>query len=468
MKKVVLLICFLSVSVWGYSQRTTIQGLDSSGKVNNINILSQLPFYFNDINLGVVTKVKKENNTFHVSFDIDSVGIVEIGPDAYLSNTQIIFVTKGDSVNFSVVANVGKGYHINFTGDNSPHYNYFRLLSQKFPYKSIPRYVKDSPFELFKDSLSAFYERQRSFLNDYIEHYKVSRSFINYANASITSEYAYKLFESIISNPDIISEEEANELFNNTPISTNLLVNACRVALQYKYISRYMLQQSLEQIYLNIQNNTNGEIEEFLTSALIGIYALKGDGSLAESLNEIINSTQGKISNSEYAEYINKAKDYLNILNKPISDYVLSNTYLRSYNDTTSKITLRELLAKYDKKAIYLDIWASWCGACRIDIKNSHSAKEFLMSKDIAYVYLSIDKDEKLWLNAAKEDGITENQYLVCDNKSSPLLNYFNIQLIPRYIMLDTEHQVKYSNAPRPTEYFRKTLEEAVSNLNIK
>lgn len=52
----------------------------------------------------------------------------------------------------------------------------------------------------------------------------------------------------------------------------------------------------------------------------------------------------------------------------------------------------------------------------------------------MAYIYVSIDLDRNNWISASEELGITELQFRIIDNSTSPLIDYLKIGLIPRYI----------------------------------
>ena len=136
--------------------------------------------------------------------------------------------------------------------------------------------------------------------------------------------------------------------------------------------------------------------------------------------------------------------------NKPFPDFVLDSTWLIALG-TNTKISLREMLNRYDQKMIYLDVWASWCGGCRKDIRESKMAKQFLDEQDAPWIYLSCDEDTNAWATAAIKDSITSNQYRLLDTQNSPLLNYLNVTLIPRYLVLDLEHHLVSTYGPRPT-----------------
>ena len=62
-----------------------------------------------------------------------------------------------------------------------------------------------------------------------------------------------------------------------------------------------------------------------------------------------------------------------------------------------------------------------------------------MSGNDVAYIYVSIDLDRNNWISASEELGITELQFRIIDNSTSPLIDYLKIGLIPRYIFLNKE-----------------------------
>ena len=51
--------------------------------------------------------------------------------------------------------------------------------------------------------------------------------------------------------------------------------------------------------------------------------------------------------------------------------------------------TLQTILDKYKGKIILIDIWATWCGPCKLGHEKMKPVKEELRDKNIVYVYLT-------------------------------------------------------------------------------
>lgn len=265
----------------------------------------------------------------------------------------------------------------------------------------------------------------------YIRNNVVSKDFINYAKAEINNEYVYSLYTPI--DDKLVSRHDLPSGYLQDAIpEKNEVSYAYKVALACKYIYGYTNDpiSNFDSVYTNIIHNFSGQDRAYLLSTMIGYYALQQKSEYQSGLLRAIKEAPKYVNNPQYVSYIRKAEVYYTMINHPFPDSVLTHTYLRSFSGN-KKITLKELLNHYKGKALYLDFWASWCFACRNDIAHSCQAKQYLAKKNIPYIYISRDADEKAWFEAAKQDSITQNQYLLYNVSHSPLLKYLKVIYIP-------------------------------------
>lgn len=119
------------------------------------------------------------------------------------------------------------------------------------------------------------------------------------------------------------------------------------------------------------------------------------------------------------------------------------------------KFLFKHILSK--KKSIYLiDFWASWCIPCLEDYPLLSKAKQQLKDTSISFISISIDdeKSKHSWIKKLKELGAFSdaNQYLLKDAKSSPLRQFFNIDRIPRYLVISENGDVLSESFFRPSD----------------
>jgi len=171
-----------------------------------------------------------------------------------------------------------------------------------------------------------------------------------------------------------------------------------------------------------------------------------------------------EIGNQRYAATIQLMKDYAFKRNTvwynavtALSDNQIANAeqYRLSINNKT-ETTFAEILKKHAGKIVLIDFWASWCVPCRAEMPILKTKKSRFDPKDVAVITISLDEETKkeAWLSAMKEDGIfgAPDQYRLLDAKTSPLNKIFNIQLIPKYVVLDRQGRLLNRDFSRPSE----------------
>ena len=112
-------------------------------------------------------------------------------------------------------------------------------------------------------------------------------------------------------------------------------------------------------------------------------------------------------------------------------------------------------LSDFKGKVVYIDFWASWCGPCRMMMPFSKQLHDQLTEKEkkqIIFLYISIDAGKEAWLNGIKSMDIQGENVHSPGNWNSKAVKYFQINGIPRYMIMNKKGEIVDFNAKRPAD----------------
>ena len=72
------------------------------------------------------------------------------------------------------------------------------------------------------------------------------------------------------------------------------------------------------------------------------------------------------------------------------------------YN-TESKLSLKDVLQKYEGKAVYIDFWASWCMPCLKEIPKMKEVYKKYNEKGLTIIGISLDRVKDSWSEAIRK-----------------------------------------------------------------
>lgn len=471
----VLLLLNLSTAIKAQQKATiTINQKDSKSFIT----LSSIDWSFWDEDHKKTKRISKQSldtlNT--IGFQLNTTK-----PELYLfqlmNYNQYVYISPADKdeAYIAVDSCISGGKTIRFEGTNALCYNYHRelnlyLCKYKMPWFSV---IKD--MNIYKNKVKEWQSAQNTFLELYQKNNNLRADFVEAETMRINSEYVrlicspvYNRFITKDSLPNLYFDEANKITFNNDEL---LPIYFRAIFSKYVICSTNDVLSNIRPIYngIRLDKHLSKYNKEYLITALIGYLAYKKDFRNNEELIEIITESEKLIENKAFQQNVKKSKEYFLYLNHPFPDNVLDQTMLVSF-DSKNKITLRELMQKYSGQPIYFDFWASWCEACRNDIKDSDSAKQLFKDTGVNYIYISLDKDVNAWRKASEKDNILSNQYRIIGDNSSALMQYLKFTTIPQYVYLDKNHRLFSTAAPRPISRFLfdlQTMIKASENKTI-
>ncbi|TSD64847.1 TlpA family protein disulfide reductase [Inquilinus sp. KBS0705] len=126
------------------------------------------------------------------------------------------------------------------------------------------------------------------------------------------------------------------------------------------------------------------------------------------------------------------------------------------YNKMTS---IYQAISKFKGKVVYLDIWGTWCGPCKQEIKYNPALKQYFKGKDVAFVYLDMDDDEKdgKWRDFIKVNGMTGLHLRKSRSDIQPFWDELmpkgdDTRYYPMYFIFDKTGKLVQPNAKRPSD----------------
>lgn len=99
---------------------------------------------------------------------------------------------------------------------------------------------------------------------------------------------------------------------------------------------------------------------------------------------------------------------------------------------------IETILSKHKGKVVFIDLWATWCAPCLDAMQQFRSVKNELSNQDIAFVYLTNGSSpRKLWEEKIK--GIGDEHYYLTNPQWEYIMNHFELEYIPSYLLYDTK-----------------------------
>ncbi|MBU0940801.1 MAG: TlpA family protein disulfide reductase [Bacteroidetes bacterium] len=166
----------------------------------------------------------------------------------------------------------------------------------------------------------------------------------------------------------------------------------------------------------------------------------------------------GKKLNPEFYTEIKKQIEdqYLRIETRhkfKVAQNKLNNTVSPNFsfiNYKGGQSTLEDFKGKY----VYIDIWATWCAPCIREIPYLQKIEELYHGRNIAFLSISSDQysDIEKWKKMIVTKSMSGVQLLEDNRVATAFSTYFNVDTIPRFILIDPKGVIIDSNTLRPSD----------------
>jgi len=438
-------------------------------------------------------------NSFKIKMNITKARIIYI----YNSGKKIkLFVEPGKYYSFVYDT---ESTNISFNDDscNISGQIYLNQLHRPSTYDEAFKYINDTSVNLLKEKIDLRTMNDLAHIESLYNSKKISKSF--YSNAITDTKYYYALIiNKVISNHffrTTQSEKHPNYKKNFSKSLDSLWkanyikkpvqdVDAIKSYYWYEYTNHFLSEyhelykKSLKDTILLNEHSKLREQSEYIKAHLI--YAKKFlSGKYLEfytacflyhralqekyeyELIDIYNDFKTTYPKSDYLCYLDKIiNPVIKYHERKSSDFSSQVVFVENRDEIN---TLENLISKFKGQALFIDIWATWCGSCKEEFIYNDDLDTYLKEKDITKLYISIDKDHyhERWENMIKFYELSGNH--IRGNKSlvSDLIKEFDNGgsiYIPWYILVDKKGniQVKHASKPSQKEKLYKELEEII------
>jgi thiol-disulfide isomerase/thioredoxin len=127
--------------------------------------------------------------------------------------------------------------------------------------------------------------------------------------------------------------------------------------------------------------------------------------------------------------------------------------------------SLKDFRGKY----VYIDVWATWCGPCKIEIPFLKELEAKFHNRNIEFISISVDdarrsgtmdKAYKAWRTMVADKNLTGTQLITGNGWDVEFIKKYKIDGIPRFILIDPKGNIIDPDAPRPSSAKLTTLLE--------
>lgn len=208
-----------------------------------------------------------------------------------------------------------------------------------------------------------------------------------------------------------------------------------------------------------IFNDLIGENNQFFIDLLtLNAYSRQIQGSRLLSQEQIRDIetyfTKGNLSNFLFDENSNMRKTLQQT--EKLHPLVINQT-----PESAKGELLKNIVAKYKGKVVFVDFWATWCAPCIAGMQLSKPVKSEYSQKDVTFVYItSTSSPKKLWENKIPQIG-GEHYYLSME-KNDEIMDQYNFSTIPMYMVFDKEGNLLHQEGSISPAKMREWLDEAL------
>ncbi|CAI8204086.1 MAG: Thiol:disulfide interchange protein TlpA [Formosa sp. Hel1_33_131] len=247
-------------------------------------------------------------------------------------------------------------------------------------------------------------------------------------------------------------------LKNNNSTSFTLDTNAFDETLKFKgdgadksnfIITNNLLQEKYLQ---NIFDGSEAEFSKSFNDLEVVYNSLKNEFKQLDAAFFEEQSENLKLMRKSYYEYFLEKQGMKTLFPKGMASPEFTN-----YENHKGGVSS---LSDFKGKFVYVDIWATWCGPCKVEIPFLQELESKYHAKNIEFISISVDdarrsgtleKAHEAWKTMVSEKELSGVQLFSGNGWKTDFIQDYKISGIPRFILIDPNGNIIDADAPRPS-----------------
>jgi len=331
-----------------------------------------------------------------------------------------------------------------FTGPGSAENTYLLKTAQKFKNTALvlERNIEDASPKAFKSWITQVRQEKLDFFKEYTSAHSLSASFLPYAEAEINYWYAFNLMNYLYVHPMLKDQPYPMEVSKDFFDFMEFIPINNDAALPNKNFVQYIQEFiSYQNRQAGNQQKTRTELaDQYLTGETKDLFKailllLKIQQNPSAQVASDLNAYALSATNKVYVEFLRKA--YHDVKGLEVGMMAPDFQLINEKGEIVQ-------LADYKGKVVFLDFWATWCRPCIASMELHKTMHEQFKDKEVAFVYVSMENNPKVWKNYITTRGIKGDHLSAGEQMGvkSPISTDYKVKNIPYSLIISPDGAV--------------------------
>ncbi len=343
---------------------------------------------------------------------------------------------------------------IKYSGKTAPINNYLLQYNQLFQdhnkqYSTILK-LNEAEFvkakAAYKNSIYQLLDSQEELTEEFVAsqkrdiHYRIIASYLNYEerHGKAVGNESFKTSDNFLDIVKTVNMEDPKELEKS--VKYGFLLKKY-YSFEYEKLGDFYEDDKVKFIQFLSSKITDKNVKD----RLLYFYGKPAVVSTKE-VQLCYDILMENISNERYKKEITEKYNQLKTT-LPGQKSPLFTNYQNANGGTNS---LSDFLGKY----VYIDVWATWCGPCKAEIPYLKEVEKKYHDKNIVFISLSVDNIKSIdrWKKFVNDKELGGVQVIADKERESDFIKKYQIEGIPRFILIDPNGKIISADAPRPSD----------------